>query len=217
MLELRGLDAWWGPAQVLFQVALTVQPGELVLLQGLNGAGKSSLLQAIMGLGPRVRGSVRYQGQDLSASAADVRARAGLGYVPENRRLFGELTVQQNLLLAARPRQDRVALQRHLQEVLAMFPALEPALPRLALQLSGGEQQMLALARTLMTSPSMLLLDEPCEGIAPVLVESIREVLLKLKQQGMPMLIAEQNALLVSHADRLITLTAGQLSGANTP
>jgi branched-chain amino acid transport system ATP-binding protein len=216
MLEVRALDAWWGPAQVLFQAALTVQPGELVVLQGLNGAGKSSLLQAIMGLGPRARGSVNYQGQSLSGTAADVRARAGLGYVPENRRLFSELTVQQNLLLAVRGRRDPAALQEPLRQVLSMFPGLQPALQRQALQLSGGEQQMLAIARTLMTSPSMLLLDEPCEGIAPVLVESIRDALLNLKRQGMPMLIAEQNALLADHADRVITLTAGQLSGAKT-
>ena len=215
MLEVRALDAWWGPAQVLFQVDLTVQAGELVLLQGLNGAGKSSLLQAIMGLGPRAIGQVDYQGWSLQGASADVRARAGLGYVPENRRLFAELTVRQNLLLAAR--QHRAAQQTRLDQVLAMFPGLQPALQRQAAQLSGGQQQMLALARTLMTAPSMLLLDEPCEGIAPVLVEAIRDALLILKRQGMPMLIAEQNALLADHADRVITLTAGQLSGAKTP
>ena len=212
MLEISGLCAWWGFAQVLFDVSVQVGAGELVVLQGLNGAGKSTLLQAIAGIGPRARGSVRYQGLDVLRSAPHVRARAGLGFVPEQRRLFGTLTVAENLLLAARaPKAQR------LQEVLALFPALEPALPRLAAQLSGGEQQMLALARTLMTGPSMLLLDEPCEGIAPLLVESIRDTLLLLKRQGMPMLVAEQNALLAGYADRLITLAAGQVQNTIQP
>ena len=208
MLEVQALSAWWGPAQVLFDVSLCVRPGELVVLQGLNGAGKSSLLQSIIGLGPRAAGSVRYRGQELVGQPVHARARAGLGFVPEQRRLFGELSVADNLLLAARaPQTER------LQQVLELFPALQPALRRPAAQLSGGEQQMLALARTLMTGPAMLLLDEPCEGIAPILVESIRATLLLLKQQGMPMLVAEQNALLAAHADRLITLTAGQRVG----
>jgi len=212
MLEVQALSAWWGPAQVLFDVSLRVRPGELVVLQGLNGAGKSSLLQSIIGLGPRAAGSVRYQGRELLEQPVHARARAGLGYVPEQRRLFGELSVADNLMLAARaPQADR------LQQVMALFPALQPALRRPAAQLSGGEQQMLALARTLMTGPAMLLLDEPCEGIAPILVQSIRATLLLLKQQGMPMLVAEQNALLAAHADRLITLTAGQILGTQQP
>ena len=212
MLEVDALCAWWGPAQVLFDVSLQVRPGELVVLQGLNGAGKSSLLQALIGLGPRAAGSVRYQGRECLTLAPHARARAGLGFVPEQRRLFGALSVSDNLLLAARaPNLAR------LRDVLELFPALQPALQRPAAQLSGGEQQMLALARTLMTEPTMLLLDEPCEGIAPILVQSIRATLLHLKQQGMPMLVAEQNALLAAHADRLITLTAGQILGNQQP
>jgi len=204
MLEVRNLSAWWGSAQVLFDVSLRVAPGELVVLQGLNGAGKSSLMQALMGLGPRVQGQVRYQGKAVEGEPTHVRARAGLGFVPEQRRLFLELTVLENLMLAARaPRQQR------LQEVLALFAPLRGALNRQAAQLSGGEQQMLALARTLMTGPSMLLLDEPCEGIAPLLIQTIRDTLLQLKRKGMPMLVAEQNELLAAHADRLITLSAG--------
>jgi len=203
MLEVRDLHAWHGAAQALFGVTLTVGAGELLVLQGLNGAGKSTLLQAIMGMGPRVEGVIRYQNESIAALPSHQRARRGLGYVPEDRRLFTALTVQQNLLIAA-----RTDVARRLEEVLQLFPALKSMLGRSAAHMSGGEQQMLSLARTLMTGPSLLLLDEPCEGIAPVLVESIRDALLSLKAQGMSMLVAEQNGILAERADRVITLTA---------
>jgi len=184
MLEVRDLCAWHGAAQALFGVSLTVGPGELVVLQGLNGAGKSTLLQAIMGMGPRTKGVVRYQNKSILGWPSHRRARFGLGYVPEDRRLFGSLSV------------------------LELFPALRSMLDRSAAHMSGGEQQMLAIARTLMTGPSLLLLDEPCEGIAPVLVESIRDALLALKGTGLAMLVAEQNGVLAERADRVITLRA---------
>jgi branched-chain amino acid transport system ATP-binding protein len=202
MLDVRNLCAWHGAAQALFGVTLQVGRGELVVLQGLNGAGKSTLLQAIMGLGPRVEGAVSYQKKSIVALPPHQRARLGLGYVPEDRRLFTALTVQENLSIAARPGAMGPA------RVLQLFPALATMLGRSAAHMSGGEQQMLSIARTLMTGPSMLLLDEPCEGIAPVLVESIRDALLTLKAEGMSMLVAEQNGILADRADRVITLTA---------
>jgi branched-chain amino acid transport system ATP-binding protein len=202
MLDVRNLCAWHGAAQALFGVSLRVGRGELVVLQGLNGAGKSTLLQAIMGLGPRVEGAVSYQNKSIVALPPHERARLGLGYVPEDRRLFTALTVQENLSIAARPGAMGQARLLHL------FPALATMLGRSAAHMSGGEQQMLSIARTLMTGPSMLLLDEPCEGIAPVLVESIRDALLTLKAEGMSMLVAEQNGILADRADRVITLTA---------
>ena len=202
MLDVRNLCAWHGAAQALFGVTLQVGRGELVVLQGLNGAGKSTLLQAIMGLGPRVEGAVSYQKKSIVALPPHQRARLGLGYVPEDRRLFTALTVQENLSIAARPGAMGPA------RVLQLFPALATMLGRSAAHMSGGEQQMLSIARTLMTGPSMLLLDEPCEGIAPVLVESIRDALLMLKAEGMSMLVAEQNGTLADRADRVITLTA---------
>ena len=208
MLEVRGLSVWHGAAQALFDVSLQVQPGELVVLQGLNGAGKSTLLQAIMGMGLRCEGEVHWRGQRIDAWPAHRRAQAGLGYVAEDRRLFAGLSVLENLQIAARG--DVVRLQA---QALELFPALAGMLGRGASQMSGGEQQMLALARTLMTGPSMLLLDEPCEGIAPVLVESVRDALLRLRGQGMAMLVAEQNELLAAHADRVITLAAGAVTG----
>ena len=206
MLEVSRVNAWWGAAQALFDVSMDVKAGELVVLQGLNGAGKSTLLQAIMGSGPRVEGSVSYAGQRLDKLAPHQRALAGLGYVAEDRRLFANLSVRENLHIAAR---GQVA--RNEAQALGLFPALAPMLSRPASQMSGGEQQMLAIARTLMCEPSFLLLDEPCEGIAPVLVESIIAALLLLKAQGMPMLVAEQNQILSRRADRIVTLAAGSV------
>jgi branched-chain amino acid transport system ATP-binding protein len=223
MLEVRNFSAWWGAAQALFDVSLHVGAGELVVLQGLNGAGKSTLLQAIMGLGQRQVGIVCYE---MSSKSAEIqawpphrRAQAGLGFVPEDRRLFSSLTVRENLRIAYMPERlaqgevratNNVAQQE--ERVLQLFPALKTMLTRAASQMSGGEQQMLAIARTLMTSPRLLLLDEPCEGIAPVLVESIRDALLALKAAGMPMLVAEQNHILADEADRVIGLVAGSVA-----
>ena len=206
VLDVKHLNAWWGGAQALFDVSLQVNAGELVVLQGLNGAGKSTLLQAVMNCGPRVTGAVIYLNEKLDALPAHRRALAGLGYVAEDRRLFANLTVRENLHIAAR---GQVA--RNQAQVLQLFPALAPMLSRRASQMSGGEQQMLAIARTLMTQPQLLLLDEPCEGIAPVLVESILQALLVLKTQGMPMLVAEQNQLLAGRADRVLRLESGRV------
>jgi branched-chain amino acid transport system ATP-binding protein len=207
VLSVQGLNVWYGAAQALFDVSLQLGRGELVVLQGLNGAGKSTLLQAIMGLSPRVTGLSSYENNNISSWPSHQRARAGLGYVAEDRRLFAGLTVQENLRVVARAKGHATQ-----EKVLAMFPALKPLLHRQARQMSGGEQQMLAIARTLMTEPQCLLLDEPCEGISPVLIEGIVEALLMLRAQGMPMLVAEQNKLLADRADRVITLVAGQVS-----
>ena len=224
ILSVQNLNVWYGAAQALFDVSLQVDRGELVVLQGLNGAGKSTLLQAIMGLSPHVSGTISYENKSISDWEPYLRAQAGLGYVAEERRLFGGLTVQENLRVAARGSHFEALASAGVggsaavhdfcfdeARVLDLFPALKPMLPRRASQMSGGEQQMLAIARTLMTSPKMLLLDEPCEGIAPVLIERIVAALLALKAQGMPMLVAEQNSLLASQASRVITLVAGQL------
>lgn len=220
MLEVDGLNAWWGGAQALFGISFMVKPGELVVLQGLNGAGKSTLLKSLMACGPRVEGAIRYDGADLMPLPSHARALSGLGYVPEDRRLFTDLTVLENLIVAARVPRDSAARtatptrNAQLDAVLTMFPPLKNMLQRSAAQMSGGEQQMLSIARTLMTAPSVLLLDEPCEGIAPVLVESISAALLALKDRGMTLLVAEQNNILAKRADRLITLSAGQAVSA---
>ena len=210
MLEVHALSAAYGQVEALFDVTLTVRPGELVVLQGLNGAGKSTLLKAIMGLLPLTQGSVTWQGRPMTHWPPYQRAQAGLGYVPEDRRLFTGLTVRENLMIVASSPPANTVLD--LAAVLTLFPALAGMLDRPAGQMSGGEQQMLALGRTLMTGPQILLLDEPCEGIAPVLVEAMRDALLHLRNQGLPMLVAEQNQILASHADRLLTLVSGRLN-----
>ena len=213
MLEVHNLNAFYGQAQALFDVSLRVQAGEMLVLQGLNGAGKSTLLKAIMGLEVRTEGRVRWQTPTGLAAIerweTHRRAQAGLGYVAEDRRLFAELTVRENLHVAAG--KNAKALEAW---ALDLFPVLKTLLNRPAAQMSGGQQQMLAIARTLMTGPKILLLDEPCEGIAPVLVESIRDALLLLKREGMALLVVEQNRLLASRADRLLGLVAGKVGGS---
>ena len=211
MLAVEGLNAWWGHAQALFDVSLQVGEGELVVLQGLNGAGKSTLLQALIGIGPRVQGRITWDGQAIQGWPAHRRARAGLGFVAEDRRLFTGLSVQENLWIAAQP-EGADTPARRLERVLGLFPQLQDMLQRPASQMSGGEQQMLALARTLMTGPRLLLLDEPCEGIAPVLVAAMRDALLQLAGQGMTLLVAEQNHILAAHAHRVLNLTGGRLA-----
>jgi branched-chain amino acid transport system ATP-binding protein len=215
MLELKNLDAFYGPAQALFDVSLQVGAGKMVVLQGLNGAGKSTLLKAVMGLEVQSRGAVLLQthanepASDIQAWPTHRRALAGLGFVAEDRRLFTGLTVQENLHIAARG--DPRARAEREARVLALFPVLGRLLKRPAAHMSGGEQQMLAIARTLMTGPRVLLLDEPCEGIAPVLVEAIRDALLALRAQGLALLVVEQNQLLAARADRLLHLVAGKV------
>lgn len=212
MLEIQNLNASYGQAQVLFNVSLLVPRGNMLLIRGLNGAGKSTLLKAVMGLMPQSTGNLLWQGQALHSLKPHERSLKGLGYVPEDRRLFSALTVRQNLEIAT-PNQPKhrphgqPGLQ--LQEVLELFPSLSSMLERPASQMSGGEQQMLAIGRTLMTQADVLILDEPCEGIAPILVLAIARALAALKSQGYTFLIAEQNQTLTGMADKVMTLSGG--------
>jgi len=212
VLEIQNLNASYGQAQVLFNVSLLVPRGHMLLIRGLNGAGKSSLLKAIMGLMPQSTGNLLWQGQALHSLKPHERSLKGLGYAPEDRRLFSALTVRQNLEIAT-PNQPKhrphgqPGLQ--LQEVLELFPSLSSMLERPAAQMSGGEQQMLAIGRTLMTQADVLILDEPCEGIAPILVLAIARALAALKAQGYTFLIAEQNQTLTGMADKVMTLSGG--------
>ena len=212
MLEIQNLNASYGQAQVLFNVSLLVPRGHMLLIRGLNGAGKSSLLKAVMGLMPQSTGNLLWQGQALHSLKPHERSLKGLGYVPEDRRLFSALTVRQNLEIAT-PNQPKhrphgqPGLQ--LQEVLELFPSLSSMLERPAAQMSGGEQQMLAIGRTLMTQADVLILDEPCEGIAPILVLAIARALAALKAQGYTFLIAEQNQTLTGMADKVMTISGG--------
>lgn len=215
MLNVEGLNAWYGQAQALFDVSLTVGEGELVVIQGLNGAGKSTLLQSLIGIGPRAQGRITWQSEPIQAWPAHRRAQAGLGFVAEDRRLFTALSVKENLWIAATSDAGPSALAMPAQRfdrVMALFPQLQTMLHRPASQMSGGEQQMLALARTLMTGPRLLLLDEPCEGIAPVLLAAMRDALLQLAREGVAMLVAEQNNILAGHAQRVLVLTSGRMN-----
>ena len=212
MLKVEGLNAWYGQAQALFDVSLSVGEGELVVIQGLNGAGKSTLLQSLIGIGPRAQGRITWQNEPIQAWPAHRRAQAGLGFVAEDRRLFTGLSVKENLWIAAPSGSSAQATPaQRFERVMALFPQLQTMLHRPASQMSGGEQQMLALARTLMTGPRLLLLDEPCEGIAPVLVAAMRDALLQLAREGVAMLVAEQNNILAQHAQRVLVLTSGHM------
>ena len=192
LLEVDGLQVFYGRSQILFGVGLALHQGQTVALLGRNGAGKSTTMKAIAGVVPARRGGVRMAGRELSGARAHVRARAGLGFVPEDRQVFPDHSVLDNLLIAAKkgPQgQDHWTVER----VWDVFPLLRPLRNRAAGLLSGGEQQMLAIARTLMGNPMVLLLDEPSEGLAPVVVARIAEMLRQLRSGGATILLAEQN------------------------
>lgn len=217
LLDVKGLNAWYGAAQVVFDAQMHVQRGEVVALLGRNGAGKSSMLKAIMGLMPRRTGSVEFAGHDISNVQPYQAARLGLGYVPEDRRIFTDLTVLENLQLgvqtARRFANGLAAPQWSLGQIFALFPNLADLQHRPASHTSGGEQQMLTLARTLMANPLMVLLDEPSEGVAPVIVEQMGEMILALKRQGVSVLLSEQNTHFAQWvSDRSYTLERGVLT-----
>lgn len=208
MLEVEKLDAFYGKAQVLFGVSLSLKAGEVLALLGRNGAGKSTTLKAIMGLVPAT-GMVRLDGADLSARPTYDRVRAGLGWVPEDRRVFTDLTVLENLEAGRRPPRDGHAPFTE-ERLFALFPNLAEMRHRRGGAMSGGEQQMLSLARTLMGNPAVLLLDEPSEGLAPRIVAEMARAVLTLKEEGLSILLSEQNAAFAGRiADRTILLERG--------
>lgn len=211
LLALRGLQAWHGPVQALFGVSLEVGAGEVLALVGRNGAGKSSVLKGAIGL-IRSRGEVWLDRQRIDRLATWQRARRGLGYVPEDRRIFTDLTVRENLEVGAQGR------PHDLDALLELFPNLAPMLDRPAAQMSGGEQQMLAIARTLAAGPRVVLLDEPSEGIAPQIVMALAGAVRALKAQGVAVLLSEQNARFVAAvADRALLIDRGQVVGEAAP
>ncbi len=191
-LVLDGVDAWYGAAQVLFGLSLRVAPGEVLALLGRNGAGKTTTLRAVMGLLPRRSGRIDYGGADLTALPTYRIARLGVGYVPENRRILTTLTVRENLEVGRQPARPG-APAWSAARLFTLFPSLAPMADRPAGRMSGGEQQMLAVARTLMGNPSLLLLDEPSEGLAPLVVEELARTLAALAGEGLAVLLAEQN------------------------
>jgi branched-chain amino acid transport system ATP-binding protein len=209
LLEVAGLCAGYGRAQVLFDVNLRLERGEVAVLLGRNGAGKSTTLKAIMGLVPPRKGEVRFSGGSFAGLQPFEVARKGLGYVPEDRRIFTDLTVAENLSVGVQPPRAGVAPWTE-QRVFALFPNLAQATLRAAGQMSGGEQKMLAIARTLMGNPLAVLLDEPSEGISPVIVAQMVKTILELKKEGVSVLLCEQNRVFARRvADRAYRIEKG--------
>jgi branched-chain amino acid transport system ATP-binding protein len=211
MLEVQALDAWYGQAQILYGVSLAVGAGECVALVGRNGAGKSTTMKAIMGLVAKKRGRVAFRGRDISALAPYRIGRMGLGWVPEDRRVFTDLTVRENLAVARQPPRDGAPTWSE-DKLYALFPNLGTMPDRPGGRMSGGEQQMLTVARTLMGNPHLVLLDEPSEGVAPIIVEEMARMIAALKAAGVAILLSEQNlhfARLVS--DRAVVLEKGEV------
>lgn len=216
MLEVDGLDAWYGKAQILYGVSLGVGAGECVALMGRNGAGKSTTMKAVMGLVARRRGRVSYRGQDISGWPSHRIARLGLGWVPEDRRIFTDLTVRENLAVGRQPARSGAPTWTE-DELFRLFPNLSTMPDRPGGRMSGGEQQMLTIARSLMGNPHLILLDEPSEGVAPLIVEQMAQMIVTLKAQGLSILLSEQNlhfARLVS--DRAVVLEKGQVRWADS-
>jgi len=216
LLSVSRLNAWYGAAHILFDVDLEVRRGEVVALMGRNGAGKSTTLKSVMGLMNKWKGDVAFMGKRLTGLAPYEIARAGLGFVPEDRRVFADLTVTENLEVGRQPARTwpdgSPAFTWSPEELYRLFPNLGAMQDRNGGHMSGGEQQMLTVARTLMGNPFLVLLDEPSEGVAPVIVEQMANMILELKKQGVSILLSEQNvhfAELVS--DRVYVLEKGQI------
>jgi branched-chain amino acid transport system ATP-binding protein len=216
MLQVEGLKAWYGAAQILFDLSFEIGRGEVVALMGRNGAGKSTTMKTLMALIARRAGTVRFLGEDISRLKAFEIARRGLGFVPEDRRIFAGLTVLENLDIGCQPHRrfpdGRPAPSWTPEKLFTLFPNLGQMPNRLGAHMSGGEQQMLTVARTLMGNPLLVLLDEPSEGVAPVIVEQMASTIIDLKKEGLSVLLSEQNihfAELVS--DRVYVLEKGQM------
>jgi branched-chain amino acid transport system ATP-binding protein len=217
MLEVARLNAGYGRAQILFDVGLAVNAGEVVVLLGRNGAGKSTTLKAIMGLVPCLSGEILFDHRKLNNLEPFEIARFGLGYVPEDRRIFTELSVAENLEVGRQPARAGAPAWSPAR-LYALFPGLAALRDRPGGRMSGGEQKLLALARTLMGNPSAILLDEPSEGIAPLLARQLAETVLALKREGVGMLLCEQNMAFARRvADRAYLIERGQIREGGLP
>ncbi|MDC0435242.1 ABC transporter ATP-binding protein [bacterium] len=209
MLELKGVNSYYARAHILRDLSFDVSAGEVVSLLGRNGAGKTTTVKSIMQLVKPAKGSIRFNGEELVSRATHQVAKMGIGYVPEERRIFTDLTIMENLEVGRQPPRDNV-IEWTVEILFELFPNLAERRNNRGKALSGGEQQMLSIARTLMGNPELLLLDEPSEGIAPVIVEQMAKTILKIKAEGLPVLLSEQNlhfARMVS--DRAVIIEGG--------
>jgi branched-chain amino acid transport system ATP-binding protein len=216
LLEVKGLNSYYGDSHILFDIDLHVEKNEVVALLGRNGAGKSTTFHAILGLVVRRSGRIVFDGEDISKCPPYEIVRRGLGYVPEDRRIFSDLTVEENLLVGRQPPRPKAPIWT-LERLFAIFPNLRELRARAGARMSGGEQQMLTIARTLMGNPSLLLLDEPSEGLAPRIVEKMIEAIREMKREGLSLFVSEQNlsfARLV--AERVYVIEKGGIRFAGT-
>ena len=215
-LSVEDLNSYYGPAHILFDLALQVGEGEIVALLGRNGAGKSTTFRSIVGLVERRSGRIIFEGRDVSKRPTHEIVRAGLGYVPEERRIFTDLTVEENLEVGRRPKRPNAPYWSR-DRLFALFPNLRELRNRPGGRMSGGEQQMLTIARTLMGNPSLMLLDEPSEGLSPKIVEQMINTILTMKKEGVSILLSEQNlhfARLIS--DRVYIIERGRICFGGT-
>ncbi|MCG7200986.1 ABC transporter ATP-binding protein [Marinobacter pelagius] len=212
MLAIKGLATSYGQIEVLHDIDISINSGEIVSLVGANGAGKSTLLMSISGLQPMDRGSMVYQGKDLAKVSADQRVGDGIVQVPEGRQVFKDLSVHDNLLLGAYTRGRSQEVEDDLERMYTKFPILRQKRHNLAGELSGGQQQMLAMGRALMARPKLLLLDEPSMGLAPLIIEEIFDIIKELKKEGITIFLVEQNASqALALADRGYVLETGKV------
>ncbi|NNU84337.1 ABC transporter ATP-binding protein [Geobacillus sp. BMUD] len=212
MLKVDGIDVFYGNIHALKGVSLEVNKGEIVTLIGANGAGKTTLLKTISGLLKPKNGDIVYEGASIAGKAAQWIVKQGISHVPEGRRVFANMTVEENLELGAFLRKDKDGIQQDFAKVFQLFPRLEERRKQLAGTLSGGEQQMLAIGRALMARPKLLLLDEPSMGLAPLLVKTIFRIIQEINESGTTILLVEQNAhMALSIADRAYVLESGRV------
>ena len=217
VLELRNVDVLYGRVQALRGVSLTVGDGEIVALIGSNGAGKTTTLRTISGLIRPARGSVLLRGEPIHEFGSERIARLGVGHAPEGRRLFSRMTVRENLDMGAYSRRDRAGIRADFERVYDLFPRVKERSGQLAGSLSGGEQQMVAIGRALMARPTVLLLDEPSLGLAPIIVDNLFAVIREINQAGTTVLLIEQNALLaLNTAGRGYVLETGEVATSGT-
>jgi branched-chain amino acid transport system ATP-binding protein len=218
MLQLANLSGGYTKADVLHDVSITVRSGEVVTIVGANGAGKSTLLNVIVGMLPNVRGAISYEGGDIRGLPTDRTVRKGISLVPERRQLFGSMTVWENLMLGAFGIRDRAVIRARTQEQFERFPILAERRNQVAQMLSGGQQQMLAIARGLMSAPNLLLLDEPSLGLAPLIVQQVLNEIRSLRDAGTTILLVEQNAVAaLRFADRAYVMSGGRVVDERTP
>ncbi|WP_110927041.1 ABC transporter ATP-binding protein [Bacillus massiliglaciei] len=212
MLKIEGIDVYYGNIQALKDISMEINQGEIVTLIGANGAGKSTLLKTISGLLKPKKGKLHFEGRPIGGSAAQSIVKKGISHVPEGRRVFANMSVEENLELGAFLRKDKKAIKEDMEKVYELFPRLKERLKQQSGTLSGGEQQMLAMGRALMAKPRLLLLDEPSMGLAPLLVKQIFKIIEEINETGTTILLVEQNAnLALSIADRAYVVETGRI------